>query len=491
MGYLLMTKFLTTVALVLGMVLGSALFLVDAQPGHSISAPKYTTVNLPTCSSAVNAGRLAWDTTSVSFKVCDGSSFGEVGGSGLTVGTQNRLAKFGAADLVDSEILETGAGGDLSFGFSETLNEIIWFFDGSMDFQDNNDSFLNIGNPNPAGSSSIILNVEPEFLAMNSAADFSYAIQIDVATTDHADGTVVGLQIDAHTIDAQADEYAIRIEPGWTSGLWIAGDGSATINNITLGASQTADTQIYWNGVALVFDTDATAGTDVVFALANSSSTFLQIGNETLTNWFRIIPTNTVNSSINFMDLLITTIQELNNSTIAMLSFDLNDAEFDAAAGSTFNFMRVEAFTPDSDVDYNGINLEAITGAGGTEVGIKIGSGWDIGILNGARYVDTIQTVIGSDGGGRVTVTVTPTTSYVEMDCQDGDTGCLLALSETGAVEGQKLTLVLIALTAGDVTVPDEGGVLNGTATTLTGVDDTISWVYTGSIWVETSVSIN
>ena len=113
-------RFLLAGALALGMILGSTtLPPVEAQRGHTVAAPKYATDDLPTCSAAINAGRLAWDTTTTSLKICDGSSWvesGTFGDTSLTVGTANTVAKFnsGATDLADSLLTDDGTAVSLA-----------------------------------------------------------------------------------------------------------------------------------------------------------------------------------------------------------------------------------------------------------------------------------------------------------------------------------------------------------------------------------------
>lgn len=72
---------------------------------NEFGAPRFATTALPTC--AVNLGGLAWDTTASAFKVCDASTWAEVGG-GIAVGDDNDWT--GTQTFLDNKwIMKDGA----------------------------------------------------------------------------------------------------------------------------------------------------------------------------------------------------------------------------------------------------------------------------------------------------------------------------------------------------------------------------------------------
>ncbi len=338
------------------------------------------------------------------------------------------------------------------------------------------------------------VNLQP---VLQAATSFYEIININMVTTtfvgDGDDG-IIGIDFDYNLLgnstgtgnyltgiqlgisggaDVDVTETAIEIEAGWDYGLSIFGDGSATTNNITLGESQTADAQIYFTGTNLTIDLDGTSTNDLMIVLGQNPGANFFVGAQ---NELQLNAVNAAQAGFNFITIDVDAIAATDGSDVVNMLF-LNWDETDwATATETLNAISIDAITQDAQGTYNAIN---------------IGTGWDVGILNSARYVDVVQAEVGADGGGRVTVTITPATGYVELDCQDADTGCAIALSETGAVEGQLLTIVIIGLTFGDVTVPDDAGVLNGSAPTLNTVDDSVSFRYTGAIWTMTSVQDN
>ncbi len=158
----------------------------------------------------------------------------------------------------------------------------------------------------------------------------------------------------------------------------IRADGSATANAFTFGASTTADAQVYFDGANFTVDLDGAAGND--FDIDLGATAIVQIEEIATNNQFLLDLTNATGAGQNALEVQIDVINELSSDVINFFLADLNDTEFDTAGGSTVNFFSVEAFTPDSNVDYNGLNIAAITGDSGTEVALPIGAGWDYGL---------------------------------------------------------------------------------------------------------------
>ena len=375
--------------------------------------------------------------------------------------------------------IRTGNGTDNqpSFSFTTEIGLGMWRIGAeNLGFSVSNLVF-DLENTNDAGASANLATISSTLGIMDNS-DTVNGLSIELVNADHTGSSnqLNAISIAAITSDAQATEIGLLIGTGWDTSISAnasiqAGDGS--FNKVGFGFTNEVGSGMWRIGAGnLGFSVGSTG---VILDLENP---------------------NAAGGSANLATVSATPGIFNGSDTLNALSIEIASVNH-TGTGNTLNLISTAAITGDANSNLNAISIGALTGTTGadtppeTEYAINIAGGWDLGISNSSRYADTVQTVTGADGGGRVTVTVTPTTGYVELVCNDLDTGCLLAFSETGAVEGQKLTVVLITLAAGDVTIPDEGGVLNGTATTMTGVDDTLSLVYTGSIWVETSVSIN
>ncbi|MFY9484238.1 MAG: hypothetical protein WAP74_01285, partial [Patescibacteria group bacterium] len=86
------------------------------------------------------------------------------------------------------------------------------------------------------------------------------------------------------------------------------------------------------------------------------------------------------------------------------------------------------------------------------------------------------------------TGTLTPTTSYAEVTCNDAD-GCNLALSETGAREGQ-VVIVANVSAANTLTLTDSAGVFETDSSALSAFG-AANIIYIGDRWVVTGRSVN
>lgn len=102
-------------------------------------------------------------------------------------------------------------------------------------------------------------------------------------------------------------------------------------------------------------------------------------------------------------------------------------------------------------------------------------------VLDGLRFVVSSQTV-GSSG------TVSLGKSYVELTCSNGG-GCAVAVSETGAREGE--TLWIVNVSANTVTFADSAGVLemSGGTSFAAGQYQALLLQYIGDRWVEVARS--
>ena len=104
-----------------------------------------------------------------------------------------------------------------------------------------------------------------------------------------------------------------------------------------------------------------------------------------------------------------------------------------------------------------------------------------------------VQTITVNDDGNAnsaATVSVTPTTSYVEINCLDAN-GCNLNIEETNARAGDLLYVASLNM---PVTISDRADVLDGTNPEL-GNNDTAMYIYTSgkanNLWIQLSASNN
>lgn len=105
-----------------------------------------------------------------------------------------------------------------------------------------------------------------------------------------------------------------------------------------------------------------------------------------------------------------------------------------------------------------------------------------------ANVVQTV-TVADSGDGSAALSTVTPTSSYIEVACNDTD-GCTMTLSETGAATGQMVTIINVS--ANTATFADTSGVTEIAGSFAAGANDAITLRYLStSTWAEVSRSNN
>jgi hypothetical protein len=100
----------------------------------------------------------------------------------------------------------------------------------------------------------------------------------------------------------------------------------------------------------------------------------------------------------------------------------------------------------------------------------------------------TLTIADNGNGGTRATSTLTPTTGYAPITCNDPQ-GCDVAISETGAVDGQILRIV--CLTANVCGFSDTAGVTELAGALDLGQYDSLTLIYSVDRWIKTSASDN
>ena len=108
---------------------------------------------------------------------------------------------------------------------------------------------------------------------------------------------------------------------------------------------------------------------------------------------------------------------------------------------------------------------------------------------DGTRWNVSSQSIADNGGGTAATGTVTVLKSYVELTCLDVN-GCTVTVSETGAREGMRLTVVVVVAT-GIATFADTSGVTETAGSFAADLYDCISYIYIGDRWVELARSNN
>ena len=107
------------------------------------------------------------------------------------------------------------------------------------------------------------------------------------------------------------------------------------------------------------------------------------------------------------------------------------------------------------------------------------------GLISVIADADTIAT---TGDGNPATHTLTPTTSYVELTCNDADT-CDVTMGETGMVEGTRVVIVNVSANVCDFA--DAAGVSELAGAFAMGQYDVLTLQYIGDTWVEVSRSDN
>lgn len=121
-----------------------------------------------------------------------------------------------------------------------------------------------------------------------------------------------------------------------------------------------------------------------------------------------------------------------------------------------------------------------------------LASGTDLVLANGlvrhtAQALSVADNVM--DGGTHTaTATLTVTSGYVECTCSDGD-GCDITMSESGATEGDKVSIVNVGTNT--CAFADSAGVSELAGAFSAGAADAITLIYNGSAWVELDRSNN
>ncbi len=152
-------------------------------------------------------------------------------------------------------------------------------------------------------------------------------------------------------------------------------------------------------------------------------------------------------------------------------------------------------------VDANGYSNQFImarveVGAGGT-VWTDSSATRDNYLTTGNATYGLIRSIVDADtiadngvGASAATATLTPTSNYVELTCNDAD-GCTMTMGETGMSEGIEVTIVNIS--ANLCNFADSAAVqeMRGGGTIALGAYDVLKLIYIGGSWVQSAYESN
>ncbi len=178
--------------------------------------------------------------------------------------------------------------------------------------------------------------------------------------------------------------------------------------------------------------------------------------------------TNALGGSANPIDVTSTLLAFDNSDDYTAVDINLVNADHGGASNTV-----------------QGVNISGIVGdAQATETAIKVGSGWDYALdVNGSiRVRADARTIADSGDGSAATLTLAPTTSHVEITCNDTD-GCNITMSETGINQGQEVAIINVS--SNIVRFTETSGVSEIPGNFNARQYDVISMRYISDRWVE------
>ncbi len=171
-------------------------------------------------------------------------------------------------------------------------------------------------------------------------------------------------------------------------------------------------------------------------------------------------------------------------------SYDDNIISFDIGETGTGDFLFS---TTKLDLNGNNLerggNLEADTISDTTPILLMGLSSANITFYKPIAFSVDRDTIADTGDGSVATHTLTPTTSYVELTCNDDDGACEITMGETSVLEATHVTIT--SLTANTCTFADTPNVSELAGGFVMGQYDTLELIYTGDRWVEVSRSNN
>jgi hypothetical protein len=197
------------------------------------------------------------------------------------------------------------------------------------------------------------VQIVPASIGTMDGSDTTRGLYLDLDSNapDHTGSSnfFYGLDITGITGDADATEGAINIGAGWDHGLSISADGSATTNNIALGASQ--DGIIYHDGTNQWFTSDDTAGHGMRLRVDTTGT--LYFDEDGGYSDLQYDPANTTNTGFDILDLIVTAVYATNGSDeINMFHLDWNETDW-ATDSEVWSAIKMDDMTQDAQGTYN------------------------------------------------------------------------------------------------------------------------------------------
>ena len=439
------------------------------QPGGGISPPSVP-VRVPDCSTYTNQGQLCYDTDDNKLYAGNGTTAVEIpvlpGGSltlSATLGTELAPALTGAS----------GVNWTFAGTYTTPLNSTI------EKAGDGTDTIT------PTAATTIVAGTTYKIVITTSAftvSSLTYTlgsitgttISTATTTTDYITATTTGKLIITPTVTgARFVISAVSIK------ALGAATGDLTIDgNLTVHSPATFDGGVTVNHGQVLFPAGSVAAPSLLIGDSDTGFANLDVGEGAIS----LIQNGVLGIFIRAIGLQIGTKYiawggDAYNPDLYLYRQAANSLQVgEDAATATAQTIK----GPDSTgagIAGGPFNLAGGTGGAGGAVGY-------VGVATPLAYTVQTVTIATSGDANHATGTITPTTSYVNLVCNDDNPGCTVSLSETGAVDGQIVTI--INTSANHCDFADQGGVLNiiGSAYVMA-QGETLTLQYATNQWQE------
>jgi hypothetical protein len=309
-----------------------------------------------------------------------------------------------------------------------------------------------------------------------------YALQAGVGATDGNIATAVGLQVDSAAVtagtitanygirvgvqSAGASNYGVAIGAASTQTLWVSSDADNTTATAGIAFGLSRDTNLYRSAANTLRTDDSihVSGNASVFQTAVDSTTALRV----------------IDADGGVATLSVDTLNERVGIGVDTPQSVLHVVGDEVRIGDGG---VIDSATGDGDLyveDFLEVDGSASVAGTATITNVFITAKLNLGVQS--------FSVADSGDGSPAAGTLTPTSAYVEVTCNDVD-GCNVAMGEGSAAQGDSLFVVNIGANA--VNFADTPGVSEIAGAFAAGQYDTISMIYIGDRWVELSRSDN
>jgi hypothetical protein len=147
------------------------------------------------------------------------------------------------------------------------------------------------------------------------------------------------------------------------------------------------------------------------------------------------------------------------------------------------------SWNADSDIGMYRAGADDLRLSGGNDSALGV-TPTEVDLYNIVDHGEQAVTCTDSGNGSPGALTITPSTSYVEITNSDAD-GCTITLSETGAAKGRTVEIVVVSTAGGTVNFADTSGVTELAGAFAAGIYDSIILRYIADRWIESTRSDN